>query len=394
MGSGDAPRESRQRRDSGALEPTEAAGVACIAGLPAMTTARLRALLAIGSPADALAVVRGERPPPPGVVAAALGADAGLATKWEVAVREHPPERCAERLERSTTQVYLPSAPAFPPQLAVDPRCPAALFVRGDLAVLDARRVGVVGTRNCTRRGRDTAVRFGGELAAAGVVVVSGLALGIDGAAHRGALAATGAPPVAIVGSGPDTAYPRRHVAMWEAVAERGAVVSEWPPGIPPDAFRFPLRNRLIAALSEVLVVVESRDRGGSLITAREAAERGVDVFAVPGAIDDPASAGTNRLLRDGAAPATEVGDVLAALGLDHGRAGRAWVDPRPAPRGPEAAVLERCRSGPVTVDAVAQDLGLTVADAALALARLERSGWLCEDGGWFEVTEVWVGDR
>jgi DNA processing protein len=372
----------------GRVSDAEAATIACLARLPGITTARLRALLAHPT-AEALAVVRGESPPPSGLLADLLTPDRALAVSWSAAVRRHPPERCADELERSGTAVHRPGGPSFPPQLLGDPRCPAALFVRGDLAVLDARRVGVVGTRNCTRRGRDTAIRFGRGLADQGVVVVSGLALGIDGAAHRGALVAEAAPPVAVVGSGPDTVYPRRHAELWEQVAARGAIISEWPPGTPPDAFRFPLRNRLIAALSEVLVVVESRERGGSLITAREAAERGVDVFAVPGALESRASAGTNRLLRDGASPAIEIDDVLVALGLDHRRAGRSRVDPRPPPRGTEVLALDRCREAPATVDSVAQDLGLSVAEAALALARLERSGWLYESGGWFEVADA-----
>jgi DNA processing protein len=375
-------------RSPGVAGGADPAIVACLARLERMTTNRLRALLGVGRPADGLAIVRGERPPPRGVLAAVYERDRPLAARWAEQVRAHPPERCAEELARTGTAVHRPGDGAFPPQLTVDPRCPPALFVRGDPGALDARRVGVVGTRNCTRRGRETADRFGHELALAGVVVVSGLALGIDGAAHRGSLRAPGARPVAVVGCGPDVVYPRRHAELWAEVAARGAIVSEWPPGTPPDAFRFPLRNRLIAALSEVLVVVESRERGGSLITAREAAERGVDVFAVPGPLDSRASAGTNRLLRDGAAPATDVDDVLVALGLDHRRAGRAVHDPRRRPHGVESAVLERCRSGPVTVDALAAALDLGLADAALALARLERSGWLYEEAGWFEVTD------
>ena len=126
--------------------------------------------------------------------------------------------------------------------------------------------------------------------------MVSGLAKGIDGAAHRGALAVDGSTPVGIVGNGLDRPYPKQHTELWNAVAERGALISEWPPGTQPDAFRFPLRNRILAGLVEVLVVVESRERGGSLITAREAAERGVEVFAVPGAVQSRASIGAWRV--------------------------------------------------------------------------------------------------
>ena len=162
---------------------------------------------------------------------------------------------------------------------------PAGPLRAGRPLVLDARRVGIVGTRNSTQQGAATAARFGHELAAAGVVVVSGLARGIDGAAHRGALAADAAAPVAVVGNGLDVPYPRRNAELWERSPTRGVIVSEWPPGTRPDAFRFPLRNRILAALCEVLVVVESRERGGSSDHRPRGGDRGVDVFAVPGRV-------------------------------------------------------------------------------------------------------------
>ena len=217
--------------------------------------------------------------------------------------------------------------PRFPALLGLDPAPPAVLFVRGDLGVLDARRVGIVGTRNATLAGRQTASALGCDLAAAGVAVVSGLARGIDGAAHRGALAAgEGAGvgrPVAVVGNGADRPYPKQNAELWSAVGGRGVLMSEWPPGTPPEAFRFPMRNRILAALCEVLVVVESRERGGSLLTVREALDRSVEVMAVPGSPRNRAAAGTNGLLRDGAAPVTSADDVLASLGLDTGARAR-----------------------------------------------------------------------
>ena len=266
------------------------------------------------------------------------------------------------------------------------------LFVRGDLGVLDARRVGIVGTRNATQAGRDTAFELGRSLAEVGVVVVSGLAKGIDGAGHRGALAVSDGRPVAVVGNGPDIAYPRLHASLWAEVCDRGLLLSEWPPGTPPEPFRFPMRNRILAALSEVLVVVESRERGGSLITAQAAIERSVDVMAVPGSLRNRAAAGTNQLLRDGAAPVTSVDDVLVALGLDTRRAGNAAYDPRPLPRGMEADVLAACRRDPCTLDEIVVGLDLPITEAAMALARLERTGWLREAGGWFEPVGSWLG--
>jgi len=257
--------------------------------------------------------------------------------------------------------------------------------------VLAVRRVGIVGTRNPTRRGAQIAARFGDELAAAGVCVVSGLALGVDGAAHRGALAAASAAPAAVVANGHGDPYPRRHRALWEQVAEVGVIVSEWPPGTAPDPFRFPQRNRILAALSELVVVIESRERGGSLITAREAAERGIDVFAVPGPIDQRSCVGTNRLLEDGAAPAASTDTVLAALGLDTRRAGSRRFDARPRPAGDEAVALDLCRVRPQSVESVAASERWDLARAAMALARLERTGWAAESGGWFEQVDEYA---
>ena len=174
---------------------------------------------------------------------------------------------------------------------------------------------------------------LGRGLAEAGVAVVSGLAKGIDGAAHRGVLQRAGRPRRRRRRQRPRRARtPRQHAALWAEVCDRGLLLSEWPPGTAPEPFRFPMRNRILAALSEVLVVVESRERGGSLITARAAIERDVEVMAVPGSVRNRAAVGTNQLLRDGAAPVTDVDDVLVALGLDTRRAGRPRYDPRPLP--------------------------------------------------------------
>jgi DNA processing protein len=373
---------------AGATPP--AGYVAALAGFERMTSARLSSLLSGRSPADAFSVAAGElRPPAP--IASLFQRDPALAASWRVDATRRPADEVWQRCVEVGVSVVLPGDSAFPPQLLDDPRRPAVLFVRGDLDVLDARRVGIVGTRNATQRGRETAARFGHELSNAGVVVVSGLAKGIDGAAHRGALAVADAHPVAVVGSGLDRPYPVQHAELWEAVAERGALVSEWPPGTAPDAFRFPLRNRILAALVEVLVVVESRERGGSLITAREAAERGVEVFAVPGPVRSRASMGTNRLLCDGAAPATEVADVLMALGLDGRRAGRSRFDPRPRPDADGLVFVSACRTAARSIEELAVESGRSVVDVALSVARLEHAGWLRETGGWFEAIDEWA---
>lgn len=367
-----------------------AAFVASLAGFQRMTTSRLSGLLAHRTPEEAFAVATGSEPAPE-PFRSLFGREPDLLTVWRGDAARRPPDQVWARCVESGTDVVVAGDAAYPPALIDDPRRPPALFVRGDLGALDARRVGIVGTRNATQRGRETAARFGFELASEGVVVVSGLAKGIDGAAHRGVLAVDDGCPVAVVGTGPDRPYPAHHAELWERVATRGVVISEWPPGTGPDAFRFPLRNRILAALVEVLVVVESRERGGSLITAREAAERGVDVFAVPGSVHSRAAAGTNRLLCDGAAPATETADVLAALGLDRRRAGRRRHDPRSRPNAADRRLIDACRGEPRTLESLTSVSGTSLVDTAMAVARLERGGWLRETAGWFEAIDEWA---
>ena len=177
----------------------------------------------------------------------------------------------------------------------------------------------IVGTRSATPYGRQVASELGSDLAAAGVIVVSGLARGIDGAAHAGALrerGAASAPPVAVVGTGLDIVYPATNRELWEAVASRGAILSEAGLGTKPHPGVFPARNRIIAALSDVVVVVESHRGGGSLYTAEAAARRSIPVCAVPGSVKSRASQGTNELLVDGCAPVRDAEDVLVAISL------------------------------------------------------------------------------
>ncbi len=372
-----------------------------LACLPAMTPVRLRHLLRHHPPAEALAGLRDEASLSPMVERHIK--PAGLAD-----LRRHATAASADDLVASCASLGIEVVSAAHPDWGgafdADPEAPAALFVRGDLAALRARRVGIVGTRNATTSGKASARELGRDLSACGIAVVSGLARGIDGAAHEGVrefvrisdLPHDGAVrpgrPVAVVGSGLDVPYPARHRELWEWVAHDGLLVSEYPPGAAPEAWHFPQRNRLIAALSEVLVVVESRERGGSLITAEFAIERGVDVMIVPGSTRSRASAGTNQLLFDGAGMVRSAADVLTQLGLDHGRTPTSRVDPRPHPTGLQATVLAVCRQQPSTLDMIVMAAGCSVADAALAAARLERSGWLVEAAGWFEPASSRLG--
>lgn len=364
----------------------DAAYVAALSELPGMGPRRLRLLLAHYGPAGAYDAVAHPRQLHPAIRA---GIPADLVERWSRSVAAEVPAQSWQRCLDAGIDVVIRGAPGYPQALVHDPDPPPALFVRGDLTVLAARRVGIVGTRNPTRSGLWFAERLGADLADAGVTVLSGLARGIDGAAHRGAVGAGGR-AAAVVGSGPDVVYPTCHAELWTAICRRGLLVSEWPPGTPPESFRFPLRNRILAALCEVVVVVESRERGGSLITAKHAIDRSVSVMAVPGSPHHRSSVGTNRLIADGAAPVTDATDVLVALGLDSRRRGDVAYDPRPRPTGLAWDVLTLCRREARTLDDVVMALDVPVADAAMALARLEVEGWLVASGGWFEAVDRW----
>ncbi len=361
--------------------------MAVLAGLPGMGPRRLRLLLAHFEPEEILQTLADPKGLPPDLAAFY---SPEIRHKWATEVRNSNLKQVVDECSRSGIRAAAFGSEQYPRLLLADPVPPAVVFWRGDLRHLEARRVGIVGTRNPTRSGVATAGTLAQELAEAGVAVVSGLARGIDGAAHRGALSARG-PVIAVVGNGPDKAYPASHRDLWQEVCDQGLLISEWPPGVSPDAYRFPMRNRILAALSEVIVVVESRERGGSLSTVREAVLRGIPVMAVPGSLHTRASAGTNQLLCDGAPPVTCTEDVLVALGLHSQRRSDSHQDPRPAVGDMGAAILERCRIRPQTLDDLCRGLSITVSAAALALARLERDGWVADTGGWFEVLGAWA---
>jgi DNA processing protein len=356
-----------------------------LACLPAMSPLRLRHVLRHHAPDDALARLR-------------RGASLSAMVERHISVdgvavlrRQAAAASVAEAVDRCrNADISLVDArdEGWPSVFGDDAEAPAALFIRGDLAALTARRVGIVGTRNATAAGRASAYELGRDLADAGVTVVSGLARGIDGAAHNGVRAAVPTArgrAAAVVGSGLDVPYPLRHRDLWNWVGQTGVLISEHAPGVTPEPWHFPLRNRIIAALSEVLVVVESRESGGSLITARLALDIGVEVMVVPGSTHSRASAGTNQLMFDGAGIARSADDVLGLLGLDHSRQQSVASDQRASPTGVQAAVLAACEERPSTLDMIVAGTGCSVLDVALAAARLEQAGWLLEAGGWFE---------
>ncbi len=262
---------------------------------------------------------------------------------------------------------------AYPERLRQLEDAPPLLFVQGDPAILDRCCVAVVGARAASAYGRRIASELGAQLAAAGVVVVSGLAHGIDACAHSGALAAGGL-TLAVQGRGPDGVYPASHRGLARRIRASGALLSEFAPRVPPRAGHFPLRNRIISGLSRAVVVVEARMRSGSLVTARHALDQGVDVFAVPGPIDAATSEGTNRLLRDGAGALLEPADVLQALGIQP-VAAQPEVAPS-LPRGDSAQrVVAALRDRPATRDELAARLDQPPEDLALPLAELELLG-------------------
>jgi DNA processing protein len=253
---------------------------------------------------------------------------------------------------------------------------PWALIGRGDPALLGQLEpeglVTVVGARRASSYGREVARELGRELAAAGIVVVSGLAFGIDACAHRGALDA--GVTVAVLGCGADVSYPAAHRSLWRRICERGLVLSEQPPGAGAWRWTFPARNRIMAAMAGMTVVVEAAERSGSLITADLAADLGRDLGAVPGPVSSRSSAGPNNLLAGGACLVRDAQDVLdAMLGPGARRAGKAGASLDPE----LAEILEAVERGEDTCDAIAIELDLTGPEAASALSRLEMLGYL-----------------
>lgn len=360
-------------------ELPRSAHAAALAALPAVGPDRLIGLLRAGEPAAVWArLVAGHPVEVPG-----RPIPADILAGWYVAARAFDVAAGWSALVRAGITVVGRGEPGYPAVLADDPAPPPLLFLQGDQAALAAPLVAVVGTRRCTRYGHDVARRLGHDLADAGVGVVSGLAEGIDAAAHHGALGSAATAPVGVVGSGLDIVYPRRNADLWRRVAAEGVLVSEAPLGARPERWRFPARNRIIAGLARVVVVVESHRRGGALLTVEEALHRDRSVLAVPGPVTSPASAGTNRLLSEGAVPLCDADDVLVALGL-HDTATPSST-PVPSPPGEAGRLLDVIGWGAVSLDHLAERSGLDPADLAVMLDQLRAAGWVAERSGWWE---------
>lgn len=379
----------------------EEAYAAALSGLPSMGPATLVALLRQIGPRQAWEGIRagsirrpeGDGPPGPGPVRLPLTLPPGRPApgrSWREAAGRVEPERWWEPIARKGIRVTWPGQATYPAQFECDPRPPGVLFWRGSLHCLKRPCVAVIGTRSATPDGRAVAFELGRDLAAAGICVVSGLALGIDGAAHTGALVSEDADdfagPVGVAASGVDVPYPRQHARLWESVAKAGAVVSENLPGRPAQAWRFPSRNRVIAALVRLVVVVESHAGGGSMITVEAALERGIDVRVVPGPVHSSASAGTNQLLYEGPGPVRNARDVLDALGMFRPDPVSDAASRRPGlgHDRPAGAVLAALGWRPASLGQLIGLTGMTAAETLHALDRLEAVGQVARHGGWW----------
>ena len=370
----------------------EDAQAAALGALGGATPVRLHRLLEERSVGEAYAAVGSGR----------LGAEVApvdVLAQWRRDLSDMDLSALSDRLDATGALVSTLRDSTHPLQLINDVDPAPLLFCCGALPDASLAHVAVIGTRRASSIGREVAREIGMGLAEAGVVVVSGLALGIDGEAHRGALLVDGAPPLAVVGSGVDVVYPKRHRDLWAGVVAAGAVVSEAPLAARPEPWRFPARNRLIAAFSDLVVVVESRAAGGSLLTVEQALRRDVEVMSVPGSVRNKAAEGTNQLLVDGCAPARDVVDVLVALGLSQTSlaARRACADAdavaesavadrmgSPAPPAPDArsaVVLDAIDDGPTSIDEVVDRSGLGVLEVYAHVEELVANGLVVRDG-------------
>lgn len=315
---------------------------------------------------------------PTGLRSAPRGVTAHVVEGWQRGLRRIDPLERWDAHRADGLELLTPDHPAWP--FRDDPDPPLILWARGRLDLLASlASAAIVGSRRCSNVGSRVAFSFGRDLAAAGVSVVSGLAAGIDAAAHLGALSVSD-DAVAVVGTGPDVVYPRSSAELWREVGRRGLIVGEAPLGVHGQRWRFPARNRLIAALAHVVVVVESHASGGALHTVTEAERRQVPVLAVPGSVLNAASAGTNQLLFDGAGVARDAADILLALDLH--RASPPAQSPGAA--GPQdegrAALLSALGAGPVPLDVLFKRPEGT--DIALLVQRLVTEGHVEVRGG------------
>ena len=301
-------------------------------------------------------------------------------------VRSGPDERVLERVlrwrETAGHHLVTWNSAAYPERLRHIADPPLVLYAKGRIERLRAESIAIVGSRNATSQGRCDAFELAAELSREGICIVSGLALGIDAAAHEGGLRGA-ASSVAVLGTGIDTVYPRSHGKLAARLQDEGCLVCDFEPGTPPSRWNFPVRNRLISGLSRGVLVIEAALESGSLITARCALEQGREVFAMPGSIHSPLSKGAHALLRDGAKLTECADDVLLELGL-----ARPKPQAQPAVPRPPNAVLDAMGFAPISLEQLAARSGIPVQDIAQGLSRLELEGRVALlPGGLFQQT-------
>lgn len=279
------------------------------------------------------------------------------------------------------TRILLLGDPAYPVDLRSHPDRPLAIWVRG-VGIPMAPRVGIVGSREASASMIAFARRLGRACAKAGLPVVSGLARGIDASAHAGTLSARGT-CVAVIGCGIDVEYPKATWALRQDLLRTGAVVTTYPVGTPPEKFRFPERNRVIAALSTALVVVQASEKSGALSTARAALDAGATVLAVPGALDDPLARGTNRLIRDGAGPVLEPRDVIEAV-LGVGAPADDGDEPSipPLVTAADQPIVDAIAAGIESLDGLVEATGIPLATLTERIVGLELDGTVVREPG------------
>lgn len=285
------------------------------------------------------------------------------------------------RIERVGARIVALNDPAYPPALRQVDSPPLLLYVRGTLLPADEQALAVVGTRKASPYGRDAAYGLSRQLARSAVTIISGLALGIDTAAHRGALDGGGR-TIAVLGSGIDQLYPRENQGLAGEIIRFGAVISEFPLSTPPDARNFPRRNRIISGLAMGVLVVEAPENSGALITASTAAEQGRDVFAVPGNIFNPNSRGTNRLIQDGAKLVLDADDILDELKVARANIEVKRTTERVAPADDtERLLLDHLSADPLHVDDLARLCDLPIATVTSSLTIMELKGLVKKAG-------------
>jgi len=316
-------------------------------------------------------------------------AEAGLGAKLVervVQARENVDlEKISEQIARQGIQILTWNDESYPARLREIDQPPPVLYLRGEYLPDDMFAVAIVGTRRVTPYGRQVTEEIASFLAANGITVVSGLARGVDAVAHTAALKAGGR-TIGVLGSGVDRIYPPEHRALAEQMMERGAVVSDYAPGAPPDASNFPPRNRIISGLSLAVVVIEAGETSGALITAEFAAEQGREIFAVPGSILAPQSKGTNKLIQNGAQPLLTASDLMQALNLTRMGEHKAARKILPGDE-VEAKLLAALGEQPIHVDELGNQTGLPIEKVSATLTLMELKGMVRQVGGMHYVS-------